>query len=1019
MKTSKLKKSAIGVGLMLLLSAMQLNAQVINGISAGTGKWETDHFGTQRAAIYVEQPADAVSVNVPWRRLDDVSKRNFFVVDGLTNKRIDNIYSTQLNNDFGEFVFEPTSGVGKYYLYFMPSEFTFQPRWYVEHYTVYEKPTNTCDENWKRSISGRISNNIAKTVEFQSYNEFNSFYPMEIPLTESELTEVISKNQDKDFLIYPEDRNFSIRMHETIPHRWYVREDNSVFQGSALKDESYSWQLGVYAFKNELKDLQIEFSDLKTTTGAAIKSGALKCINLGGVDHLGNSFTKMVNVPKGEVQALWIVTDIKENQPAGTYTGAVTVKARGTEEYQIGVSIKVLDRLAENRGYNVPQSMSRLNWLDSRIGIDDDVFAPFTPVELDKNTVRILGRSLTYNKYGLPGRISSTFSESNHDVNGVEQDILAEAIKMEIWYKGQKIKFTSKTPKITLKESGAIAWETTLKSALVDIVVKAKMECDGYINYKTKVVAKSKVKIDDIKLVIPYSKSASTYLMGLGLLGGLVQDNLDMDWKWDVEREDNQFWAGAVNAGLNIKLKHLEPDWSMNALRKTGPYRDWYNDGKGGCKLKNTQNGLRLTAFTGEKVLRENEEMVLNFQLGITPFKPLDSDHWQQRYFHNPEVKRAYGKAKVINIHHANEYNPFINYPFLTPDIMKEMVEENAEQGIKTKLYYTVRELTVFLPELWAIRSLGDEIFTNYAITMGTAHMPEDKSKGDLGHAWLHEHLRTRFNSKWHSFIPKDIHDGWDFSIQTQALSRWLNYYTEGLGWLTKNIGINCIYLDGIAYDREIMKRLRKTMDRNAEGCLMDLHAGNPYHKLKSNPALKYMELLPCVNSLWFGEGIDYSKTKPDYWLVEISGIPFGLYSEMLTQNSPSHKGMVYGMTNRFRGNEETAPLGIWKLWDDFGMEDVEFIGYWDEHNPVQTKHEEVKASVMAKEDKVLVAIGNWSDTDEIIKLDIDWNKLGFDKNDATIDVPEIEHVQEAKILNTEKIKLEAGKGMLFTISEK
>jgi hypothetical protein len=354
----------------------------------------------------------------------------------------------------------------------------------------------------------------------------------------------------------------------------------------------------------------------------------------------------------------------------------------------------------------------------------------------------------------------------------------------------------------------------------------------------------------------------------------------------------------------------------------------------------------------------------------------------------------------------------------LTPDILKEMVKENAEQGIKTKLYYTVRELTVFLPELWALRSLGDEVFTNYEVTMGTAHLPEDKSKGDLGHAWLHEHLRTRFNSKWHSFIPKDIHDGWDFSIQTQALSRWLNYYTEGLGWLVKNIGVSGIYLDGIAYDREIMKRLRKTLDRNADGCLMDLHAGNAFHTVKSNPALKYMELLPCINSLWFGEGIDYSNTKPDYWLVEISGIPFGLYSEMLTQKSPADKGMVYGMTNRFRAGEDTAPLGIWQLWDDFGMEDSEFIGYWDESNPVQTNNDDVKVSVMAKEEKILVAIGNWSDSDETVKLDIDWNILGFDKNNATVEVPEIEHVQEAKKINTERIKLEASKGLILIISE-
>ena len=32
------------------------------------------------------------------------------------------------------------------------------------------------------------------------------------------------------------------------------------------------------------------------------------------------------------------------------------------------------------------------------------------------------------------------------------------------------------------------------------------------------------------------------------------------------------------------------------------------------------------------------------------------------------------------------------------------------------------------------------------------------------------------------------------------------------------------LYLDGIGYDREIMKRVRKVMDRARPGCLIDFH---------------------------------------------------------------------------------------------------------------------------------------------------------------------------------------------------
>jgi len=37
-----------------------------------------------------------------------------------------------------------------------------------------------------------------------------------------------------------------------------------------------------------------------------------------------------------------------------------------------------------------------------------------------------------------------------------------------------------------------------------------------------------------------------------------------------------------------------------------------------------------------------------------------------------------------------------------------------------------------------------------------------------------------------------------------------------------------------------------------------------------------YLEHFPFIDRLWFGEGFDYNEP-PDYWLTEISGIPFGL----------------------------------------------------------------------------------------------------------------------------------------------
>ena len=43
---------------------------------------------------------------------------------------------------------------------------------------------------------------------------------------------------------------------------------------------------------------------------------------------------------------------------------------------------------------------------------------------------------------------------------------------------------------------------------------------------------------------------------------------------------------------------------------------------------------------------------------------------------------------------------------------MKQYVDESHAKGYKVKIYYTVRELTNHAPELFALKSLGHEIFS-------------------------------------------------------------------------------------------------------------------------------------------------------------------------------------------------------------------------------------------------------------------------------------------------------------------
>jgi len=329
---------------------------------------------------------------------------------------------------------------------------------------------------------------------------------------------------------------------------------------------------------------------------------------------------------------------------------------------------------------------------------------------------------------------------------------------------------------------------------------------------------------------------------------------------------------------------------------------------------------------------------------------------------------------------------------------MKAYVSEAHQRGLKVKIYYTVRELANRAPELFALRSLGYEILS-------------DGPGG--GCAWLQEHLASHYIGGWFVFELQDA------AVINSGTSRWHNYYVEGLDWLARNVGIDGVYIDDLAFDRVVMQRVRKVLDRRREGALIDLHSANQFNEKDgfANSANLYLEHFPYVDRLWFGEYFEYD-LGPDYWLVEVSGIPFGLMGEMLQDGGNPWRGMIYGMTGRLPWAGDPRP--IWRVWDEFGIEDSRMVGYWSPSCPVRTSRRDVLATVYIGPNKTLVAIASWAKRRASIRLEIDWHALGIAQEKARVTAPEIEGLQgAADFIPTGKMQVEPGKGWLLIIEER
>ena len=89
--------------------------------------------------------------------------------------------------------------------------------------------------------------------------------------------------------------------------------------------------------------------------------------------------------------------------------------------------------------------------------------------------------------------------------------------------------------RITEKSAVNISWVSKQQSRNFEVSCTGSLGYDGIANMSIQVKAKREVSVKDIRLEIPYTTYASTYMMGLGHKGGYRPDSL-MTWKWDVNR---------------------------------------------------------------------------------------------------------------------------------------------------------------------------------------------------------------------------------------------------------------------------------------------------------------------------------------------------------------------------------------------------------------------------------------------------------------------------------------------------
>ncbi len=826
-----------------------------------------------------------------------------------------------------------------------------------------------------------------------------------------ETLEAFKKANPAPFWLFGEDRQRPVRV-RTVPAHWFEKDAKNYdrFRGKAQPGEYYVFQIAVLNGNQETGFLRPE---IKGTTLP------VTCLTMERVlpDNRGIDIFPEI-VPPRQLKPLWFGVQIPED-------------AKGTISFQVilgkkpfTVTLDISGDVLKDGGIHDGWRLARLKWLNSDIAHSaTEVTAPFTPIHYDQKNRRfsILGRTVALDESGLPKSYMSFFNGSNTAIlpQGREAFLKPPAFILDgtEWIPG-KIRV----------DPGAVAsaWQAESKSkdGAFSLTVDGKLEYDGFMEINMTVTANRDATLPPAALAFTLTPEASRYDMGMGRTG--EKTPAKVDWKWNVAKHQDAFWTGGVNQGLMIRLKGANYERPLiNCYYDFKQLKLPESWGGGGMTMTKNAEGASLRFHSAPIAMKAGEKQHFNTDWYLTPFKPITpSDHFAARYYHNsgkqienfPELKKQ--GVNTVNIHHNRLANPFINYPYsdLSIGSLKQQIKEAHDNGIKYKVYYTTRELTQNIPEFFALYSMNGEIILP---RKEGVKWPVTNAKGP--HPWLAEHVGPDIVPAWRETITFPEYKGMlDLSVITTPDSRWNNFYLEGLNFLVDETGIDGIYIDDTALDRKSMQRARRILDKDGPGKRkVDMHSWNHYNGLAkfANSDICFMELYPYYDRLWHGEGFKVNNAPLDYMLVEMSGICFGLMSEML-QAPNNWKGLVFGMTRRWPWSGDPRP--VWKVFDAFGIEPgIEMIGFWDPAVPVASSSPNVPVTVFKKPGKVMLALANWTDKPEEITLAINWAKLGLNPAKTAITAPESNGFQPARTFKDgDLIPVEPQKGWVFILEE-
>lgn len=605
-------------------------------------------------------------------------------------------------------------------------------------------------------------------------------------------------------------------------------------------------------------------------------------------------------------------------------------------------------------------------WYGNKLGKDDLVIAPFTPVKVEGQSVSVWGRTYRWDNSLFPVQVTST----GEDLLAAPMELVAGGVATG--------KPNPAQVKVVAKNDACAVAECTGVVGGVTVTALHTIEYDGMCLTQLRLNPEKASQLQGLSLQIPFKREQSTLYtitpIGGGWVGGVREKANPLQPPMNGGRDfqfENTVWLGSEDRGMT---------W----FAEDG--KGWrFKDNPAPMGIKTTEDGTTLTLRFAATRFELDKALALTFGIIATPVKPM-RDNWRFLRVSRDWCYRWYGPFTASNNDIAN---PFPGY--------KEFLVERHRSFPVDVIYQMPIFMNTRQPEC---AYYGEEWMQPPRTIVGNDD--NDQFKG------VQRHLGVCLGSKWQDFMVyyavkafDDLHmDGYYFDGSVPIPCK---NSAHGHGWVDDLGNLHPTWT--ILAQREFLKRLQTEFHERGRPSMIFAHMSG----FIEMPAASFFDMQ------WNGENFSTSATPARdynklitlaYFRAALLGQPFGVPQQWLVEffNNPNQEpignkeidtvlelSLVHGVgDNCLASNLATTEnadyiRSVLALQDAFGVreKDCRFLPYWNNarYVAVEPVDENLVCSIWQRPGKVLLIVANATQADREAKVRLNLTALGLEGN--------------------------------------